>query len=216
MRRVNYDRISHMAADPVAGAHPASRSLHAGDRLGTYHDGRTGCVGRPMTEEADFLQIKAIDHLHFCGQPKQAMYYWWKGFGFKPVAYWGWRRATASLRPTCWSPARFVSSSLRPTIRRDGGSPHAARRRREGRRWRGRRRAGLACDDRARREKRLGADGGGRREGCSGMRASTPRRDGPHVRGPQRVHRPPALRYRALAFEADPPGWWRSITSSAT
>ena len=45
---------------------------------------------RPITEEADFLQIKSIDHLHFyVGNAKQAMYYWWKGFGFKPVAYSG-------------------------------------------------------------------------------------------------------------------------------
>ena len=45
---------------------------------------------RPITEEADFLQIKSIDHIHFwVGNAKQAMYYWWKGFGFKPVAYSG-------------------------------------------------------------------------------------------------------------------------------
>lgn len=45
---------------------------------------------RPMTEEADFLQIKSIDHIQFyVGNAKQAMYYWWKGFGFKPIAYSG-------------------------------------------------------------------------------------------------------------------------------
>ncbi|MGE5248897.1 MAG: 4-hydroxyphenylpyruvate dioxygenase [Bacteroidota bacterium] len=45
---------------------------------------------RPITEEGDFLQIKSIDHLHFyVGNAKQAMYYWWKGFGFTPVAYSG-------------------------------------------------------------------------------------------------------------------------------
>jgi 4-hydroxyphenylpyruvate dioxygenase len=45
---------------------------------------------RPITEEADFLQIKSIDHVHFLvGNAKHAMYYWWKGFGFKPVAYSG-------------------------------------------------------------------------------------------------------------------------------
>ena len=45
---------------------------------------------RPMTEEADFLQIKSVDHVHFwVGNAKHAMYYWWKGFGFKPVAYSG-------------------------------------------------------------------------------------------------------------------------------
>ncbi|MBK8026101.1 MAG: 4-hydroxyphenylpyruvate dioxygenase [Chloroflexi bacterium] len=43
-----------------------------------------------MTEEADFLQIKAIDHLHlWVGNAKQAMYYWWKAFGFRPIAYSG-------------------------------------------------------------------------------------------------------------------------------
>ena len=43
-----------------------------------------------MTEEADFLQLKSIDHIQFwVGNAKQAMYYWWKGFGFKPVAYSG-------------------------------------------------------------------------------------------------------------------------------
>ena len=45
---------------------------------------------RPMSEEADFLQIRAVDHVHFwVGNAKHAMYYWWKGFGFKPVAYSG-------------------------------------------------------------------------------------------------------------------------------
>jgi 4-hydroxyphenylpyruvate dioxygenase len=45
---------------------------------------------RPMTEEADFLKINTIDHLHFwVGNAKHAMYWWWKGFGFRPVAYSG-------------------------------------------------------------------------------------------------------------------------------
>jgi 4-hydroxyphenylpyruvate dioxygenase len=45
---------------------------------------------RSITEEADFLQIKAIDYLHFwVGNAKHAMYFWWKGFGFKPIAYSG-------------------------------------------------------------------------------------------------------------------------------
>ena len=45
---------------------------------------------RPITEEGDFLQIKSIDHVHFwVGNARQALYYWWKGFGFKPVAYSG-------------------------------------------------------------------------------------------------------------------------------
>jgi len=45
---------------------------------------------RPITEEADFLQIKAVDHVHFyVGNAKHAMYYWWKAYGFTPVAYSG-------------------------------------------------------------------------------------------------------------------------------
>ena len=45
---------------------------------------------RPMTEEADFLKIRAWDHVHWwVGNAKQTMYYWWKGFGFKPIAYSG-------------------------------------------------------------------------------------------------------------------------------
>lgn len=45
---------------------------------------------RAMTQEGDFLQIKSIDHVHFwVGNAKHAMYYWWKGFGFQPVAYSG-------------------------------------------------------------------------------------------------------------------------------
>ncbi len=47
-------------------------------------------TARPLTEEADFLQIKSIDHVHWwVGNAKQAMYYWWKAFGFKPIAYSG-------------------------------------------------------------------------------------------------------------------------------
>src|SRR4026207_2468371 len=45
---------------------------------------------RPMTEEADFLQIKSIDHVHFyVGNAKHAMYYWANACGLKPVAYSG-------------------------------------------------------------------------------------------------------------------------------
>lgn len=45
---------------------------------------------RPITEEADFLKIKSFDHVHwYVGNAKQAMFYWWKGFGFKPIAYSG-------------------------------------------------------------------------------------------------------------------------------
>jgi 4-hydroxyphenylpyruvate dioxygenase len=50
----------------------------------------TQAGARPMTEEADFLKINTIDHLHFwVGNAKHAMYWWWKGFGFRPVAYSG-------------------------------------------------------------------------------------------------------------------------------
>ncbi|MDA1330542.1 MAG: 4-hydroxyphenylpyruvate dioxygenase [Chloroflexi bacterium] len=53
-------------------------------------EAKTKEATRPMTEEADFLKIQAVDHLHFwVGNAKQAMYWWWKGFGFKPVAYSG-------------------------------------------------------------------------------------------------------------------------------
>ena len=63
-------------------------------------------VKRPITEEADFLQLETVDHIRFwVGNAKQAMYYWWKGFGFAPVAYSGlgcstlpWQLATSSIR----------------------------------------------------------------------------------------------------------------------
>jgi 4-hydroxyphenylpyruvate dioxygenase len=45
---------------------------------------------RSITDEGDFLQIKSIDHIHFwVGNARHAMYWWWKGMGFKPVAYSG-------------------------------------------------------------------------------------------------------------------------------
>lgn len=45
---------------------------------------------RPITEEADFLKLKNIDHVHFyVGNAKQTMYYWWKAYGFQPIAYSG-------------------------------------------------------------------------------------------------------------------------------
>lgn len=45
---------------------------------------------RQMTEEADFLKLKNVDHIHFyVGNAKHAMYYWWKAYGFKPIAYAG-------------------------------------------------------------------------------------------------------------------------------
>ncbi len=45
---------------------------------------------RSLSEEADFLKLKNFDHVHFyVGNAKHAMYYWWKAYGFKPVAYSG-------------------------------------------------------------------------------------------------------------------------------
>ncbi|MCB0215756.1 MAG: 4-hydroxyphenylpyruvate dioxygenase [Chloroflexi bacterium] len=45
---------------------------------------------RDITQEADFLKITSFDHVHFwVGNAKQAMFYWWKAFGFQPVAYSG-------------------------------------------------------------------------------------------------------------------------------
>jgi 4-hydroxyphenylpyruvate dioxygenase len=44
---------------------------------------------RPMDQEADLFKIKAIDHIEFwVGNARQAVYYW-KYWGFKPVAYSG-------------------------------------------------------------------------------------------------------------------------------
>jgi len=45
---------------------------------------------RPAAEASDSFQIKSIDHMHFyVGNALQTMYFWWKGFGFQPVAYSG-------------------------------------------------------------------------------------------------------------------------------
>lgn len=74
---------------------------------------------RPITEEADFLQIKAIDHIHWwVGNAKQAMFYWWKGFGFKPVAYSGLEtgnRKFASYVLESGAIRFVVSSSYKPS-----------------------------------------------------------------------------------------------------
>jgi 4-hydroxyphenylpyruvate dioxygenase len=44
---------------------------------------------RPIDQEGDFLKINAIDHVEFwVGNAKQSTYYW-KYWGFKPVAYSG-------------------------------------------------------------------------------------------------------------------------------
>ena len=74
---------------------------------------------RPMTEEADFLQIKSIDHVHFyVGNAKHAMYYWWKAYGFKPVAYSGLEtgnRAFASYVLESGQARFIVSAAYSPT-----------------------------------------------------------------------------------------------------
>ncbi|RPJ55562.1 MAG: 4-hydroxyphenylpyruvate dioxygenase [Acidobacteria bacterium] len=44
---------------------------------------------RPLDQEADLFKIKAVDHIEFwVGNARQAVYYW-KYWGFKPVAYSG-------------------------------------------------------------------------------------------------------------------------------
>jgi 4-hydroxyphenylpyruvate dioxygenase len=45
---------------------------------------------RPLTEEADFLQIRALDHVEFwVGNAKQAAHFYRTVFGMRPVAYSG-------------------------------------------------------------------------------------------------------------------------------
>ncbi len=45
---------------------------------------------RPMTEEADFLTLKGMDHAElWVGNAKQAAFYYQHAFGFTPVAYSG-------------------------------------------------------------------------------------------------------------------------------
>lgn len=45
---------------------------------------------RPMTEEADFLTLKGMDHIElWVGNAKQAAYFYQHAFGFTPVAYSG-------------------------------------------------------------------------------------------------------------------------------
>ena len=44
---------------------------------------------RPIDQEGDFLKINAIDHIEFwVGNAKQSTFYW-KQWGFKPIAYSG-------------------------------------------------------------------------------------------------------------------------------
>ncbi len=45
---------------------------------------------RPITQEADFLKLKAFDHVElWVGNAKQAAYFYQHAFGFTPVAYSG-------------------------------------------------------------------------------------------------------------------------------
>lgn len=47
-------------------------------------------VTRPITEEADFLTLKDIDHVELnVGNAYQAAYFWQHAFGFRPVAFAG-------------------------------------------------------------------------------------------------------------------------------
>lgn len=74
---------------------------------------------RPITEEGDFLKIKSFDHVHWwVGNAKQAMYFWWKGYGFKPVAYSGLEtgnRQFASYVLQSGNIKFIVSSAYKPT-----------------------------------------------------------------------------------------------------
>jgi 4-hydroxyphenylpyruvate dioxygenase len=74
---------------------------------------------RPITEEADHLKIKSIDHVHWwVGNAKQTMYFWWKAFGFKPVAYSGLEtgnRRFASYVLEAGTMRFVISSPYRPT-----------------------------------------------------------------------------------------------------
>ncbi|MEQ8672665.1 MAG: 4-hydroxyphenylpyruvate dioxygenase [Aggregatilineales bacterium] len=74
---------------------------------------------RPITEEADFLKIKSFDHVHwYVGNAKQAMFYWWKGFGFKPVAYSGLETGNRQFASYVLEAGKIrfvVSSPYKPT-----------------------------------------------------------------------------------------------------
>lgn len=74
---------------------------------------------RPMDQEADFLKLNSVDHVHWwVGNAKQAMYFWWKGFGFKPVAYSGLETGNREFASYVLESGKIrfvVSSSYRPT-----------------------------------------------------------------------------------------------------
>lgn len=74
---------------------------------------------RPMDQEADFLRLNSVDHIHWwVGNAKQAMYFWWKGFGFKPIAYSGLETGNREFASYVLESGKIrlvVSSSYRPT-----------------------------------------------------------------------------------------------------
>lgn len=68
---------------------------------------------RPMDQEADLFKINSVDHLEFwVGNAKQSVFFW-KAFGFKPVAYSGLE--TGNRRFASWvleqGQIRFVLST---------------------------------------------------------------------------------------------------------
>jgi 4-hydroxyphenylpyruvate dioxygenase len=74
---------------------------------------------RPRDQEADFLKINSVDHLHWwVGNAKHTMYYWWQAFGFKPIAYSGLEtgnREFASYVLESGNIRFVVSAPYRPT-----------------------------------------------------------------------------------------------------
>jgi len=74
---------------------------------------------RPMDQEADFLKINSVDHVHWwVGNARHAMYYWWQAFGFKPIAYAGLEtgnRQFASYVLESGNIRFVVSAPYRPT-----------------------------------------------------------------------------------------------------
>lgn len=74
---------------------------------------------RPMSEEADFLKINSIDHVHFwVGNAKQAMYFWWQAFGFTPIAYSGLETGNRDYASYVLESGKIrlvVSATYRPT-----------------------------------------------------------------------------------------------------
>ena len=76
-------------------------------------------TARPITEEADFLKINSWDHVHiWVGNAKHAMYYWWKAFGFKPVAYSGLETGNRDFASYVLESGKIrlvVSAAYRPT-----------------------------------------------------------------------------------------------------